>query len=455
VVSIERLGVGLESRRRRGWVAFAGLTALLLNTSYAAADPPAPGKANTNKARNTKAPSKPAADKPSDKAATDKAAADKAAGGAPADKADADKPASDKVIGDKVAADKALPEAAGADKAATDAAPAAGAGADKAAAPGAPAGPASMGGGVPTPDPGASEPSPEVNAEARRRFDRGIEMYADGDFALALIEFNRAYQLVANYRVLYNIGQVNLQLGRYADARRALEAYVKQGGSDVSPERASSVQKDLAMLEQRTAFLTVTTNVPGAEILLDDIKVGIAPLAEPLLVDAGLHRISARKSGYMPKAEQMTLAGADEGSILITLEVVPTSSKTIVVQAAEEDTRTTLLIAGWSGTGVLAAGAVITGVLGKSKVNDLEEMRATRTTQDELDKKSSSARTMLIASDAMSVGALILGGISLWYTLTPPSEPEKRQNPGDMGKAAGLDWNVDFGVNDVRVRGTF
>src|SRR5262245_54376929 len=76
-----------------------------------------------------------------------------------------------------------------------------------------------------SPSPGAG-PSPEVVTEAKQRFDRGLELYAEGEYPLALIEFTRAYELVPNYRVLYNIGQVCIQLGQYANARRALEEYL-------------------------------------------------------------------------------------------------------------------------------------------------------------------------------------------------------------------------------------
>lgn len=303
--------------------------------------------------------------------------------------------------------------------------------------------------------PAAPAPSEEATAEARRRFDRGIELYADGDFALALIEFNRAYQLVSNYRVLYNIGQVNLQLARYADARRALEAYLKQGGGEVPEDRTTSVQRDLAMLEQRTAFLTVTTNVPGSEILIDDLTVGTTPLSEPLLVDAGVHRISARKPGYMPRGQQITLAGADESTLALTLDLIPEGGKTIVVRETEKqmDERTVWLIAGWSTTGVLAASAVVTGFMGKGKSSDLKDLRQTETTREDLDDARSSAKTLLLVSDILTASAVVVGGISLWATLTPPDkEPE---SPTPRPTKAGVDLGLQVGLSEVRLTGRF
>src|SRR5688500_5007200 len=77
---------------------------------------------------------------------------------------------------------------------------------------GAPAAPAT---GAPADD--AADP---YKVEARQRYDRGIRLYAEGEFALAVIEFERAYTLVPDYRVLYNIGQVRIQLAQYARARK-------------------------------------------------------------------------------------------------------------------------------------------------------------------------------------------------------------------------------------------
>ena len=147
--------------------------------------------------------------------------------------------------------------------------------------------------------------------EAKQRFDRGLDLYTEGEYPLALIEFRRAYELVPNYRVLYNIGQVSIQLGQYANARRALEEYVQKGGEAIPADRRAAVSKDLSMLEQRTAFVEITANVPGSDVLVDDVAIGKTPLGGALLVDAGIHRVIVRHPGYLQRNDQVTLAGGD------------------------------------------------------------------------------------------------------------------------------------------------
>ena len=303
----------------------------------------------------------------------------------------------------------------------------------------------------------ASEGSKEGKvAEARQRFDRGVELYEDGDFSLALIEFTRAYELVPNFRVLYNIAQVSIQLDRYADARRALEAYVRRGESRLSEERRAMVMKDLAMLAGRTAQLDITTSVAGAEVLVDDVVVGRSPLSKPLLVDAGIHKVLVRHPSHEPGTSRVTLAGGDEQAIEIELLKRQSNSKTIVVRDSiiKDNSQRNLMIAGWVATGALAAGAVVTGIMGAGEQRELEQLRRADGEQvdnlrESLDSAGSNARSLLLASDVFSGAALLVGGLSLWVTLTPEERPSDEKAP------PATTFEVGYEKGQVRLRGAF
>ncbi len=172
-------------------------------------------------------------------------------------------------------------------------------------------------------DAAPAEPSPEAVKEAAQRYERGLELYSEGDYGLAVIEFERAYELVPNYKVLYNIGQVRIQLGRYAKAKKALEEYLEKGGDQIKPERRDAVKHDLEMLAGRTALLTVITNEPGADIVLDGLVVAQSPLTEPLLVDAGEHTLEVRKPGFYAKGSPVKLAGREETTVTLEITKVP------------------------------------------------------------------------------------------------------------------------------------
>jgi len=311
---------------------------------------------------------------------------------------------------------------------------------------------------APAADP-APPPSPEVLLEAKQRFDRGFELYEEGEYPLALIEFNRAYELVPNYRVLYNIGQVCIQLGQYANARRALEEYLQKGGDALAADRRAAVNKDLEMLGHRTAFLTIGANLEGAEVLVDDLVVGKTPLGPALLVDAGVHRVTVRLPGYLPKVSNITLAGGDAQTLTVALERQPEEKQTIVVREREvvEDNATTWMIAGWVTTGALAAGAVVTGIMGAGEADELDQLRGGLASDydgelpNRLDDARSNAKTLFLVSDVLTGAAVIVGGLSLWITLDPPSPSRPAETPAPEAKGV----QVGYERGQVQLRGSF
>lgn len=57
------------------------------------------------------------------------------------------------------------------------------------------------------------------------------------------------------------------------------------------------VQKDIDKLKARVATIEITTKEPGSDVSIDDVAVGKSPLAKPVLVSAGRHKISVCKAG--------------------------------------------------------------------------------------------------------------------------------------------------------------
>jgi hypothetical protein len=221
------------------------------------------------------------------------------------------------------------------------------------------------------------------------------------------------------------------------------------------------VDKDLEMLERRTAFLDLTVNVEGAEVLVDDIPVGKTPLGPALLVDAGVHRIVIRRSGYQQRNQQVTLAGGDRQAISLTLEKQMESKNTIVVRDRVVEDDSTLMIAGWVATGALAAGAIVTGLMGAGEAQELKDLKASdpRDYDDfsgRLDSAKSNASSLFLASDVFSGAALIVGGLSLWVTLSPADtghevvSPEKPSPPEPTRPL-----QVGYQEGQFKLRGSF
>lgn len=167
---------------------------------------------------------------------------------------------------------------------------------------------------------GAVEPQvdPAIR-EAGERFDRGVAFYDEGDFGAALAEFLRAYELTGHWGVLYNLGQVSAALNRHVDAVRYFEGYLEGGGGEIDAARRAEVEQRLRELRSRLATLTVTVDVDGAEVLLDDEIVGTTPLPEPIYVAAGPHVVVARHPEHGSERRSVTLASETAETVAFEL----------------------------------------------------------------------------------------------------------------------------------------
>jgi hypothetical protein len=300
----------------------------------------------------------------------------------------------------------------------------------------------------------AAPPNDDAIAEAARRYDMGLKLYAEGEFRQAVIEFERSYKITSDYRVLYNIGQVRIQLGNYARATAALKDYLSQGGDKVVEDRRKAVEADLEMLAARTGRVRIVANVAGADILVDDIIVGQSPLPEAVLLDAGEHRITAKKTGYEARTEQLTLAGRDSMLTEIKLEKLPEGGQKVIV--LKEETDPTWMIAAWSATGVLAIGAGVTGGLGIKAANDLEDMRKDEgSSNDERESQSNRAQTLLLAADIMGAAAIVSGGIALYLTLSGSDSDGKEAPPKTKPAEVLPRTRLVLGPNRIGLRGEF
>jgi tetratricopeptide (TPR) repeat protein len=164
--------------------------------------------------------------------------------------------------------------------------------------------------------------------EARDRFDQGLKLFNEGNFAGAMAEFKRVNELAPNPVVLYNIGLVYAEMGRPVEAVDALEQVVgsESGLGDADRLRATEVHKEQS---RRVGELTLDGMPKDSVVEVDGIQIGRAPLTRPLRLTVGAHVLTVIAEGHHPFKREVVLAGGERRNLSVELTAV--SPKTVDV----------------------------------------------------------------------------------------------------------------------------
>jgi len=167
--------------------------------------------------------------------------------------------------------------------------------------------------------------------EARKHYDRAIELVDDGQLEGAIVEFQRSYDLTHHFSVLYNIGQVFVSLAKPVEAVDAYQRYLADGGKKISAARRTEVEQEIARQRARIATLEIRGLPEGAGVRVDGKEIGKAPIAAPVRVGVGTHTIAATAEGYDPAETEVTVAGEDQKvvDLVLTKHVVEAPPPTV------------------------------------------------------------------------------------------------------------------------------
>jgi hypothetical protein len=265
--------------------------------------------------------------------------------------------------------------------------------------------------------------------QARRHFGQGLKLYKDGDFDAALVQFERAYAVKPNFKVLYNIAQSYFELHQYVEARDTLSRYLKDGAGSIEPERQAAVQADLSELQRRIAHLTLKVDVTGATVFVDGKKVGTTPLGAAVDVNEGQRTISVETTDRGSKQRIVRLAGGEEQTVSVDFAATSAAPAT-----AAASTTTSLppapasrgLGAGFWLTGgmaiALGAGAGVTGYLALKARDDHDaDLVRFGVTESELKDTRDRAKTFALTTDILAGSAIVCAGIATVLLVTHDS----------------------------------
>jgi hypothetical protein len=298
-----------------------------------------------------------------------------------------------------------------------------------------------------TADPAAQAAAP--SPEAQQRFQRALDLYEEGNLDAARTELQRAYDIAPNFKLLYNIGQIEFELHDYPAALAAFEKYLADGGAKVQDARRVQVEGDIEKLKARVARIDLTSDVAKADVFVDDVQVGSTPLGRSLVVSAGRRKITVSKSGYLAVTRWVDLAGGDTSQVnvelpepapsrpaapaaapLVTLPPrmggpllsdSPTSdaARTPAPAGPETARRGGVPWGGWVVAGSLTVAAGVTGALAYASSRALvDERNRQGATRADLDRRSGEVRDLALAADILGGSALVAAGVTFVATVS-------------------------------------
>lgn len=290
--------------------------------------------------------------------------------------------------------------------------------------------------------------------QASSHFKRGVELFQDGAHRASLIEFERAYALAPDHRLLYNIAQVKFVLQDFIGTAQAYQQYLTEGGSAVPADRRQEVEAALAALRQRVGQIHLTVNRDGADVYLDDAEVGKTPIVATIPVSVGRHRITVRAPDGATASKVIDVAGTEQVEVSLQLADAPDPSETAAASAPVAPPLTVsrkLAIAGWSAGGAVLLGALTTGVMTLSSDRDLDDMFE-RANLDgaRVDDQRDKTKRLATTTDALIItgSVLAVAGTALWLF-----GGRKTVDEDARPATAGLRWRVGPGA--LGVEGSF
>lgn len=302
--------------------------------------------------------------------------------------------------------------------------------------------------------------APRPEDEASQRFQKGVRLFRERSFDAALAEFTRAYEIAPDYRVLYNLAQVQAERGDYVAAVTYFHKYLKEGAGAIDAARGADVRAEIVQLEGRIARVTLTTNVPGAEVIIDGESAGELT-ATAVSVNSGIRRVSLRKPGYKTEEQKVTLTGGEEREL--RFELLPESSTTRPsevpgsprkseskpeqAQASRPDRpANTGFWVSLVVTGLATGGAVTFGVLTHSAKQDFEsELDRFPGDASRIDDARSRLKTDALLTDGFAALAALGLGSTIYFAVTGSPTPETTGTIQKPLRSSNLRPSLDVG----------
>jgi PEGA domain len=289
-------------------------------------------------------------------------------------------------------------------------------------------------------------------AQASTHFQRGVQLYRQRSFDAALAEFEKSYELAPDYHLLFNLAQVQLERHDYVAALKRFREYLQVGGAQIDATRRSEVEQEIERINDFVAEVSFVVTPEGTQISLDGAELGAAPLAAPIVINSGVHRVLLSKPGFTTVQQTLTVAGGDSPRIVVALrpaqdEARPlvsdspatpgvTSSRPGPTQRSEatpaarvERSNTPLWISLGAAVAFGGASGVMAVVTNDAKREFASELDRFGASRGDVDSARSKLKTDALVTDVLAGAALVSAGFCVYFIASGGSSSEEAPPP--------------------------
>ena len=147
------------------------------------------------------------------------------------------------------------------------------------------------------------------------------------DWSKAVSEFDAANKAQPSADALEGLANAHYQQKHDAEAYAAYDEWNKTYGPKATAAKKAAALARLKELGDRTGTLTLEVSEAGATVTVDDKPVGTTPLAAPLRLSLGPHRVRVSKEGFLVGDQVPNVAAGVPSTLAIKLEAQTTKGR--------------------------------------------------------------------------------------------------------------------------------
>jgi hypothetical protein len=166
----------------------------------------------------------------------------------------------------------------------------------------------------------------DLMTQARELYVEGAKAARSGHPDRARLFYISAWRAQHHWQIAGSLGHAELALGRYCDAAEHLAFFLRETRylTTLDPRDRATIARDLERAKAKVGAVTAIVEPAGAEVLVDGVSIGTAPLADDVFVEPGRHVIEARMPGRLAVVEARDLVPG--GATQVVLRLAPVAA---------------------------------------------------------------------------------------------------------------------------------